>query len=339
MSVYASVFRDPRPATAVIGAGAAGRVLALRLADHGYPVRAVLSRTAASAEALAALVGAPVASDRLDRLPDDVRLVVLAAPDGALEGLAETLVEKRHAWAETVVLHASGALSTDVLAPLATVGATTLGFHPLQALPPGADGSALDGATVGLQGAPRAVAAGIELAAGLGLRYLVTGAEDRPRYHLAATMASNFLVTLVGMVQEVLGSIGLDRDEAFAVVEPLLRGTLDNLAAASPEQALTGPVVRGDLETLKQHGLALRAHLPQLVPAYAALSVETVRLAVRSGRLSPDQAEDVLTLMERMVTIPLPARADAPGDDGDPVARPARPTAALRPPARTADDA
>ena len=326
MSVYASVFREPRPPTAVIGAGAAGRALALRLADHGYPVRAVLSRTAASAEALAALVGAPVAADRLDRLPGDVRLVVLAAPDGALAGLAETLVEKRHAWAETVVVHASGALSADVLAPLADVGATVLAFHPLQALPPGADGAALDGATVGLQGTPRAVAAGVELAAGLGLRYLVTEAEDRPRYHLAATMASNFLVTLVGMVQETLASIGLDRAQAIGVIEPLLRGTLDNLSAASPEEALTGPVVRGDLETLKRHGLALRAHLPQLVPAYAALSVETVRLAVRSGRLAPERAERVLTLMQQMVTIPLPER----GGEAD---REPRPPAAPRPPA------
>lgn len=326
MSVYASVFRDPRPPTAVIGAGAAGRVLALRLADHGYPVRAVLSRTAASAEALAELVGAPVAADRLDRLPDDVRLVVLTAPDGALAGLAETLVEKAHAWGETVVLHASGALAADVLAPLAAAGATTLAFHPLQALTPGADGAALDGATVGLEGTPRAVAAGIELAAGLGLRYLVTEAADRPRYHLAATMASNFLVTLVGMVQEALASIGLEGERAYAVIEPLLRGTLDNLAAASPEAALTGPVARGDLGTLKEHGLALRAHLPQLVPAYAALSVETVRLAVRSGRLSPEQAEDVLALMEQMVTLPLPARAGE-GERPSPAA-----PASVRPP-------
>ena len=311
MSVYASVFKDPRPPVAVIGAGAVGRALALRLSDHGYPVRAVLSRTQASADALAALVGAPVAADRLDALPASVRLVLLTAPDDALEGLAETLVEARHPWSETVVAHASGALGADVLAPLADIGATTLAFHPLQTLRAGADGSALDGAYVGLEGAPRAVAAGIELASGLGLRYLVTAAEDRPRYHLAASVASNFPVTLVGMAQEVLGSIGLDRAEAVAVLEPLLRGTLDGLADGAPEDVLTGPVVRGDLETLRAHGLALRAHLPTLVPVYAALSVETVRLAVRSGRLAPDRAEQVLGLMERMVTIPLPGSAEA----------------------------
>ena len=315
MSVYASVFKDPRPPVAVVGAGAAGRALALRLADHGYPVRAVISRTQASADALAALVGAPVAADRLDRLPESVRLVLLTAPDDALGGLAETLVEARHPWPETVVAHVSGALGADVLAPLAAVGAVTLAFHPLQTLPPGADGDALDGTYVGLEGGPRAVAAGIELAAGLGLRYLVTDAADRSRYHLAASVASNFLVTLVGLAQEVLASIGLDRAEAVALLEPLLRGTLDNLADGSPEDALTGPVARGDLETLRAHGLALRAHLPQMVPVYAALSVETVRLAVRSGRLSPDRAEAVLALMERMVTIPLPGRA-AGGDAG-----------------------
>ena len=119
-------------------------------------------------------------------------------------------------------------------------------------------------------------------------------------------MASNLLVTLMGMVQEVLASIDIDRREAMAILGPLLQGTLDNLTASSPEEALTGPVARGDIGTLRAHGLALRKDLPHLVPAYAALSVETVRLAVRAGTLPPGKAEDVLSLMERMVTLPLP---------------------------------
>jgi hypothetical protein len=82
-------------------------------------------------------------------------------------------------------------------------------------------------------------------------------------------------------------------------------------------------VVRADLETLRVHGLAMRAHLPHLVPAYAALSVESVRLAVRSGRLDPDRAEAVLALLERMVSVPLPAPTVAawPAAPAEPAAR------------------
>ncbi len=311
MDVFASAFKSPRPTVALIGAGAMGRALGLRLAESGYPVRAVISRRRAPAEALATLLGAPLASDRLGDIPD-VPLVVLAVPDDQIADLAEALADARRPWQGAVVLHTSGAAPAALLEPLRQRGARTLAFHPLQTVTPDADAQTLAGVTVGVEGEPEGVAAGIELAVGLGMRYLKVSADAKPRYHLAAAMASNLVVTLMGMVQEVLASIGIDRADGMAVLEPLLRGTLDNLATTSPEDALTGPVARGDLGTLRSHGLALRRHLPHLVPAYAALSVETVRLAVRAGKLSPDRAEEVLALMERMVTLPLPQAPSEP---------------------------
>ncbi|HYE96254.1 MAG TPA: DUF2520 domain-containing protein [Rubricoccaceae bacterium] len=312
MAVYASAFKEARPGAVVVGAGAMGRALALRLAERGYPVLAVISRTRAKAEALGRAVGASVASDRLDDLPPNARLVLLCVGDDALPYVAESLTGVRHAWRETIVAHTSGALPSSVLEPLADEGAGTLSFHPLQSVTEASTAQTLADVYVGLEGPPKAVAAGIELAVGLGMRYLVLSADAKARYHLAATMGSNFLVTLMGMVQEVLGSLDLDRRDGFAMMAPLLRGSLDNLLRTTPEEALTGPVVRGDLDTLRRHGLALRQHLPQLVPAYAALTVETVRLAVRSGRLSPAQAEEILSLMQRLVTTPLPPRAGEP---------------------------
>ena len=304
---YASAFADPRPAVALVGAGAMARTLGLRLAEAGYPIRAVVSRTLGPAQDLARVLGAGIGTDRLSDLPG-VPLVVLAVPDDQIAELADTLTGVPRRWQDAVVLHTSGALPASALEPLRAQGARTLSFHPLQSLPPNADASRLDGVTVGVEGPPAGVAAGIELAVGLGLRYLVISADAKPRYHLAAAMASNLTVTLMGMVQEVLASIDIDRTQAMSLLEPLVRGTLDALAETSPEEALTGPVARGDLGTLRAHGLALRKDLPHLVPAYAALSVETVRLAVRAGALTPDRAEEVLALMERMVTMPLPGR-------------------------------
>ena len=299
-----------RPAVALVGAGAMARVLGLRLVQAGYPVCAVVSRTEARAGALADVLGAPVASDRLGDLPA-APLVVLAVPDDQIADVAGSLGKGGRSWAGAAVLHTSGAVPASVLEPLRVQGARTLSFHPVQSLPTGADASRLDGVTVGVEGEPPGVATGVELAAELGLRSLVVPAQAKPRYHLAATMASNLMVTLVAMAQEVLASIDVDRAQAVALLEPLVRGTLGTLAETSPEAALTGPVARGDLGTLQAHGRALREGLPHLVPAYAALSVEAVRLAVRAGTLPPDRAEGVLALMERMVTTPPPGPASA----------------------------
>ncbi|MFN3597134.1 MAG: Rossmann-like and DUF2520 domain-containing protein [Rubricoccaceae bacterium] len=308
LDVFASPFRDARPAVAVVGAGAMGRALALRFDDQGFPVQAVISRTRASAEALARAVGAPMASDQLADIPAGTPLVVLAVPDDQLPDLAEQLTGALPSWRETVVMHTSGACPAAVLEALEAEGAHTLAFHPLQSVPAGASARALDGAYVGLEGAPRAVAAGIEVATGLGLRYFVLSAEAKPRYHLAAAVASNFLAALVAVALEILSSLDVDRRDGLAMLRPLLQSTLDNVARTSPEDALTGPVVRGDLGTLRAHGLALREHLPHLLPVYGALSVEAVRVAVRSGRLAPEQAERLLELVQRMLTTPLPPR-------------------------------
>ena len=306
MAAYGSAFKCPRPGVAVVGAGAMGRALGLRLVECGYPVRGVVSRSRASAEALARALGAGLATDRPGDVPPDAPLVALCVPDDQIADVAEALARAPRPWHGAVVLHTSGATPAAALDAVREEGARTLAFHPLQTVTRHAGPDALAGVTAGIEGPPLGVAAGIELAVGLGMRYLVVSAEAKPRYHLAAAMASNLLVALMGMVQEVLASIDVDREEAVGVLGPLLRGTLDNLAGSSPEEALTGPVVRGDLETLRAHGLALRRDLPHLVPAYVALSVETVRLAVRAGRLSPDRAEEVLALLQRMVTTPLP---------------------------------
>lgn len=313
MTAYATVFSDSHPDVTLIGAGAVARALALRLHTRGYALPAVISRSAQPAERLGRRVGASIVSTHFHDLPDSARLVLVCVPDDAIEEVADRLAHVPHAWEKTLVVHTSGALPASALAPLASRGARLLAFHPLQTLTADSPPEALDGVFAALEGTPQAVAAGIELAARLDLRYLVLSAEDKARYHLAASMASNFLVTLMSAVQQVLTSLDIDRATAQRVVEPLVRGTLDNLMRSTPEDALTGPIVRGDAHTVRQHGVALRRYLPHLVPLYASLAAETVPLAVRSSRLDPAHADAILKLIHQMVTIPIPTPAREEG--------------------------
>lgn len=292
---------------AVVGAGAVGTVLARRLGPAGYPVRAVLGRTAASARTLADRVGASVGTDDLAALPADVRLVVLCVPDDAIAGVAETLAALDHRWDRTTVVHTSGRHPAAVLDPLAEQGAAPLSFHPLQTFSPDADPESLADIVVGVEGTPDAVAVGKVLARSLGARPLVLSPTDKAHYHSAATLASNGLVALMGAVEELLAATDLSEkattEEAERIpsvaemITPLVEQTWVNLKKEPPESVLTGPTARGDRNTVAAHLRALSEDTPHLVPLYAALSTEMVRMAVRGGQISPDTAEALLSLL------------------------------------------
>lgn len=278
---------------ALIGAGAVGTALAGRLVACGYTVEAVVSRQRADAERLAGRVGAPTGSDRLDDLPG-VSLVFCCVPDEEVTAVAAELAEQRTSWHGRLVAHTSGALTAGALAPLEERGAFTLSFHPMQTFPRGAGPDTFDGVTLGLEGTPAAVAMGRQVAASLELDAIEVPTEAKVRYHLAASMASNFFVTLMALAGEVLASAGIGDEEGQKLLGPLVEGTWRNLKATSPETALTGPVARGDRQTMMRHLEALQEHLPHLTPVYAALAAETVRLARWGGRLSEQQADALL---------------------------------------------
>lgn len=301
-----AAFDDASP-VAVVGAGAVGTALARRLAGRGVPVRAILSRDSTDAQALAGRVGASVAAADWTALPADVRLVMLCVPDDAIPTVAEALAAVSHPWERTVVGHTAGARTAEVLAPLARNGAATLSFHPLQTFTAGTAPEAFQDIVVGVEGAPAAVAAGKALARTLGARPVVLTAQGKALYHCAAALAANGLVALMGVVEEVLAAAdGLDDASAATLMAPLVEQTWANLKAGSPEGALTGPVARGDADTIEAHLEALRDEAPHLLPLYAALSTEMTRLAVRGGQLDGDTAEALLQLLQK----PLQSSAD-----------------------------
>jgi predicted short-subunit dehydrogenase-like oxidoreductase (DUF2520 family) len=283
---------------AIVGAGAVGTALARRLVMQGHPVQAVLSRSADAAQTLAERVGAAVGSDDFAALPSDVRLVLLCVPDDAIASVAERLAEVEHSWPDTIVGHTSGAHTADILSPLTERGAATLSFHPLQTFAPETPPEAFEDIFVGVEGDAEAVAAGKALAEVLGARPIALTAESKALYHCAAALASNGLVALMSVVEEVFSAAEVD-DSASDLVAPLVQQTWHNLQEAPPEGVITGPVARGDRATVETHLDALSDATPHLVPLYAALSTEMARTAVRGGQLDGASAEEVLRVLQK----------------------------------------
>lgn len=294
LAMQAASPSTPWTDVAIIGAGAVGRVMAHRLVQCGYAVSAVLSRRREPAKALAEAVGAPVGSAAWEDVPFQVPLVLLCVPDDAITPVAWHLAALERPWEQVTVAHTSGVQTATALEPVAGRGASTLSLHPMQTFTLDSTPSELEGIYFGLEGNADAVAQATQFVRDLGAQALTVPTAAKTRYHLAGVLASNGLVALMGLANEVLASAGIDPEDRPALFEPLVMSTWANLADASPEDVLTGPVVRGDVGTVVAHLDALTTHAPHLLPAYAALSNEMVRLAVRSGRLPAERAEPLL---------------------------------------------
>lgn len=228
----------------IIGAGRAGGSLATALTAAGWTVDGPLGRNV------------PVAD-----LAADTRFVVLAVPDAAVEPVAAAIDP-----GDAVVVHLAGALG---LAPLAT-HARHGSVHPLVALPdPTRGAERLAGAWFATAGDP-AVA---DIVAALDGRAVHVADADRVRYHAAAAMAANHLVALLGQVERIAATI----DVPLEAYLDLARGALDDVAALGPAAALTGPVARGDWQTVSDH---LAAIPDEERPAYALLAEAARQLTV-----------------------------------------------------------
>ncbi len=222
----------------IVGAGRAGRSFERAFREVGQPafeLRGLLHH-----------------DDDLRGAAAGVDALLLAVPDRAVAEVAARVDR-----AETVVLHCSGSLGLDVLAP----HALRASVHPLVTLPDDVIGA------LRLRGRPYFAVAGdqvaTDIALGLGGQPIVVPDEDRPAYHAAACVAANHLVALIGQVERIAETVGLPL-EAFV---PLARGALEDAAHLGPATALTGPARRGDVTTLERHRRALAR---DEVPAYEA---------------------------------------------------------------------
>lgn len=225
------------------------------------------------------------------------RAVFLAVPDQAVSEMAHTLAAQGDPPQECAAFHMAGALSTEVLAPLHARGYAIGSFHPLQAIAHAVTGAErLPGSSVAVTGAPAAVAVARHLASSMGCPVINVPERWRPLYHAAAVTAANYLPTLLDAACRMLERAGLSHDEALPALMTLVEGSLANIRELGLDAAVTGPVARGDLETIDLHLRALDGDDRRL---YATFGRELTRLVaadlpegVRSALMQRFEAEE-----------------------------------------------
>ncbi len=213
--------------------------------------------------------------------PSDAHLL-LAVPDDAIADAASRIGRPERRPAGATALHFSGALSSEILAPLGRRGYAIGSLHPLATLADARAGpDRLRGAFFTFEGesAAQATAAGlVEAAAG---RMLEVHAKDKVRYHAACVFASNYMVACASVAARLLGEAAeIPRERAVEALGPLWAGAIANLEATGLPRALTGPIARGDVEIVKRHLSVLGPRAGEL---YRRLGVETLDLAREMG--------------------------------------------------------
>jgi predicted short-subunit dehydrogenase-like oxidoreductase (DUF2520 family) len=275
------------PVIGIVGAGAVGTALGVALSRAGWPIHAVASRDATRRERFRSLVEVNRAFVDPEPLVEEVELIILAVPDDVIAPLARGL----RMYGGQALIHTSGALGAEVLAPAMAAGTQIGSFHPLVAF---ADTeravAALRGATISIEADDQLAAMLASMAEALGATPVRLASGSKAAYHAAAVLAAGGFIALLDAIAELGRVAGLDEAGALAIYGPLIEGTLGNARELGIRAALTGPITRGDLGTLRAHLAALQAHAPDVLDLYVAAGRREIELAKGRGALAPETA-------------------------------------------------
>lgn len=289
---------DTRPGIAIVGAGVVGTALGMLARQAGYHVEAVASRSEDSARRAAQRIGGAPTVCSLDEVADRASLLLLTVRDDALAEVAQRLAKADNLRSAAVAAHCSGALSSEVLAPLRREGAAVASMHPLQTFP-NVDAAigALKGCHCFCEGDPPALSVVMQFAADIGCVPVELESTRKSLYHAAACMACNYLATLqeAAIATAVLAGIGVEQTRK--ALAPLVAATVDNVFDVGPAKALTGPIARGDAGTVACHLEALDATDPELAALYRQLGRRTVKLAREADTITVEQARKLFEIM------------------------------------------
>ncbi|MBJ6750597.1 Rossmann-like and DUF2520 domain-containing protein [Geomonas anaerohicana] len=272
----------------IIGCGAVGKTVGRLLQQAGVmQVKEILTRSAASAQAATDFIGAgrPVADfQELSRAD----LYLVASPDDAIAACARGLCRAGLLDQHTTVCHLSGSLGSEILEPARAMGAQVASVHPVKSFAdPAVCVGDFAGTWCGIEGDPQARELLAELFGAIGGRIFPIDPRFKTVYHAGSVLVCNYLTALMEAGLRAFQKGGVPRETALQVMEPLVRGTVDNVFRAGTARALTGPIARGDAGVVARQLGALDGFDSQLALIYRALGSVAAELSRERGQASP----------------------------------------------------
>lgn len=284
---------------AVIGAGRLGTSLGFALSRRGYAVKAISAGTASEAEESRNIIGQGTAQTDNIQTAGCGDIVILTVPDDVIAEVVKELDSSNLKWANKFIFHCSGLHPSGLLKALADKGALTASVHPNQSFPGKShDPDAFKGVYFALEGGNEALTVAGKIVRDLNGRPFIIQKDDKPLYHAACSIASNFFVALFDTSVSLLKQCGLKEETGRDILLPLVEGTLQNVKKINTSKALSGPIIRGDYKSVKSHLDALKEY-PEIYRVYVSLAAQALEIAARSKQISADREQAIKILLER----------------------------------------
>ncbi len=285
-----ATINTPPPTINIIGTGKLGRTLARLFYDSGLvKIGGIYNRTIEHSQAAIDFIGSGTVIGNietknsnwpLDPVTQQAELWMIATPDDAISACAQRLAALNINWQNTVIFHTSGLKTSVELAPLKLLGSSVASAHPAHSFAnPERSLSRFATTVCTLEGDSTAINILTPLFIAIDGQVTQIEPDAKALYHAATVMASNYLVTLVNMSETLLKTAGMTNQLSRAILSPLMEQSLQNALSVGPVNAITGPIVRGDNQTVKAHLDALAQDLPEFSSVYKSLGVLTLQLA------------------------------------------------------------
>ena len=282
---------------AIIGTGMVGTAIGFLLNKSGYKVISIYDKSTAAMKRALPYIGAKAYPTPREAVQNADGVLITTPDDLILSACKEIAITSEIKG--KFVFHMSGAGGLDLVAPAQIAGASVASIHPLQSF------SSIDQAIQNIPGSYFGVTAdkkaqllANKIIRDLGGIPLIISPQQKPLYHAAACFASNYLVSLMNVVESIYQAIGLNKKDAHKAFLPLVYGSLKNIEKSGSVSSLTGPIARGDSGTIKKHITALNKNLPQYSSLYSSLGLITVKIARQKGTLNAQGAKKINAILK-----------------------------------------
>ncbi|MBN2516845.1 MAG: DUF2520 domain-containing protein [Deltaproteobacteria bacterium] len=282
---------------AILGAGKVGTAVGYLLRSAGHEIVAVASRSDESIKRGVEYTGGK-AFKSYPGAAAEAECIIITTSDDAIKQVCDDISKSGSISQGKKVVHMSGAGGLDLLESARKSGAHVASIHPIQTF--ANVNSAIEsipGSTFGITADEEIKEWAVQFVNDLGGIPFFVSEADKPLYHAAACMASNYFVTLMDIVVDVYQTLGLERNEAIQAFWPLVKGTVINIENHGIVEALTGPIARGDIGTVEKHLRAFKIRLPELFPIYQQLGTLTVDIGHRKKTVSDERARELKLLL------------------------------------------